>query len=178
MVFWCEKEPLLHEIFGFHHLAACVNQTDSTFDDFLNVLIKFSTHSKDFIDLHGACEFLRKDCHKIIFGQYGCAMVGFCTCEQMIQLYLVCLDDWKFTIKSNIIERQHIATPNKCKFMFITEFPVDAYESFVSSFHSNLYNAKNIKGREMYAVQYETTHQKTPSFIFSVFQTTVERYFF
>jgi hypothetical protein len=79
MEFWCEKESYLHEIFAFRHLTACINQNDATFDDLLNMITKFSLRSNDFSDLHGACDFLMKDCHKIIFGEYGCAMVGFST---------------------------------------------------------------------------------------------------
>jgi hypothetical protein len=171
---------LLHEIFGFHHLAACINQNNSTFEDFLSIITKFSTISEEFADLLDASEFLKKDCQRVIFGEYGCAMLGFSSIEnyseEMIQLYLVSLDNWKFNIKSNITERQHIATSEKLSEpLFIAEITANSYEVFFSLFNSNFHDAKNVKRREVFAVSNETSHQKTPSFILSVFQTTVER---
>jgi hypothetical protein len=177
MEFWCEKETLLQEIFGFHHIKASENQNESTFDEFLKAVVKFANSSNNFTDLLAACLFLKTDCKKVIFGEYGCSMIGFISfensSEEITRLYLVCLDEWNFTIKSNIIDRQHTSNAHNFKLIFIAEISSSLYESFMASFYSLFRKAKALKGNERNT---ETSHQKTPSFILSVFQTTLERF--
>jgi hypothetical protein len=78
-------------------------------------------------------------------------------------------------MKSNIVERQHSGITDRFKLIFITEFSFTLYETFKISFSNALCSAKNIKGKDRNAGLNETSHQKTPSFILSVIQTTIER---